>query len=239
MIPLRDTIRSRTFPVITIAIIVVNALFFFFQLWLGPALNVFIQEFGLIPAKYFWFSDNRPTEWGDRFFPFLSSMFLHGGWMHVIGNMWNLWIFGDNVEDRLGHGGFIAFYLGTGLAAGLAHVYLNAGSPVPTIGASGAISGVMGAYFMLYPRSRVLTLVPIFIFIQIIEIPAVFFLGFWFLLQFFQGTASIVAGETLGGVAWWAHLGGFAAGAVVALVVKLLNLGRRSIEVRHIHDDWE
>ncbi len=239
MIPLRDTVRSNTFPVVTIAIIAINALLFLFQLWLGPALHMFIQEFGLIPAKYFWFGLNRPTEWGERFLPLVTSMFLHGGWMHVIGNMWSLWIFGDNVEDRLGHAGFLAFYVGTGLAAGLTHVYLNSNSPIPTIGASGAISGVMGAYFLLYPRSRVLTLIPIFIFIQIIEIPAVFFLGFWFLLQFFQGTASIMAGETLGGVAWFAHLGGFVAGAAVALAVKMLGSTRRSIDVRHIHDDWE
>ncbi len=233
MIPLRDTIPSQTVPVVTIAIIAVNAFFFIFQLMLGESVNQFILDYGLVPARYFWLSDARPGEWGDRFFPFVSSMFLHGGWMHIIGNMWNLWIFGDNIEDRLGHVGFLGFYLGTGLVAGVAHMMLNAHSQIPTIGASGAISGVMGAYFLLYPRSRVLTLIPIFVFIQIIEIPAVFFLGFWFLLQFFQGTASIMAGDSLGGVAWWAHLGGFAAGAAVAVAVRSTT---RNSRVHRLHD---
>ena len=139
--------------------------------------------------------------------------------MHAIGNMWYLWIFGDNVEDRMGRGRFVLFYLLCGLGAGLSHAYLNADSRVPTIGASGAIAGVMGAYIVLYPHSRVLTLVPIFIFIQFFEIPAVFFLGFWVILQFLQGTASLMS-DASGGVAWWAHLGGFVFGAILVFVFR-------------------
>lgn len=239
MIPLRDTIPSSTFPIVTIVLIIANALIFFYQLFLGPELNSFVQVFGIIPAKYFWLAEFKPGDWGDRFMPLLSSMFLHGGWMHVIGNMWYLWIFGDNVEDRMGHGRFFAFYVFCGLAAGLTHVYLNSASRVPTIGASGAVAGVMGAYLLLFPRSRVVTLLPIFIFIQIIEIPAFFFLAFWFLLQFFQGTASIMAGETLGGVAWWAHFGGFVAGAILSLFFRKPRTERIEVFEKDGIDEWE
>jgi membrane associated rhomboid family serine protease len=148
--------------------------------------------------------------------PFFTSMFLHGGWLHLIGNMWYLWIFGDNIEDRLGHFTYLIFYMLCGLGAGIVHTILNYNVTVPSIGASGAIAGVLGAYVVSYPNARVSTLVPIFIFIQIIEIPAVIVLGFWFVLQFFYGAASLAsATANTGGVAWWAHVGGFLIGMIL------------------------
>jgi len=210
MIPLRDVIPSRTTPVVTVTILVVNVLAFLYEISLEPlTLDVFLRIHGMVPAAFAW-SD------------VLTSMFLHGGWLHLIGNMLSLWIFGDNVEDRLGHGRFIVFYLLCGTLAALAHVWADPYSPIPTIGASGAIAGVMGAYFVLYPHSRIITLLPIFIFIQIVEVPAVVFLGLWFLLQLVSGVGSqLVAatGEAAGGIAFWAHVGGFAVGA---LLVKLM-----------------
>src|SRR6187455_791671 len=164
MIPLRDVIPSRTTPVVTISLIVVNVLVFLYELSLGEAVNEFTLYFGLVPAAFSWVA-------------VFTSMFLHGGLLHVGGNMLYLWIFGDNVEDRLGHGRFLVFYLLCGVAAALAQTIVSPNSPVPMVGASGAIAGVMGAYFVLYPHSRVVTLVPIIFFFQIFEIPALFFLG--------------------------------------------------------------
>ena len=209
MIPLRDVIPSRTTPFVTIGIIAVNALAFWFELSLGgSSLQRFLREYGIVPAEFAW-----PT--------LFSSMFLHGGWLHAIGNMWYLWIFGDNVEDQMGHGRYLVFYLLCGALAGLAQALLSPGSYVPTIGASGAIAGVMGAYFVLYPHSRVLTLIPLFIFIEIIEIPAIYFLGFWFLMQLFSGAGSIAhtAGNQ-GGIAFWAHVAGFLAGLAGVFVFR-------------------
>ncbi|NOX38475.1 MAG: rhomboid family intramembrane serine protease [Calditrichaeota bacterium] len=219
MIPLRDNIPSRTFPVVNYALIIINSAIFLYEVSLGPQLEAFLHTFGVIPAKYFWLAQHEPWNIVERFFPILTSMFLHGGWLHIIGNMWFLWIFGDNVEDRMGHGRYLAFYILSGIGASLFHIYLNPTSTVPTIGASGAIAGVMGAYFILYPFARVITLVPIFIFVDIIEIPAFFFLGFWVLLQFFQGTLSLAFSQS-GGVAWWAHFGGFLVGAVLVFFFK-------------------
>jgi membrane associated rhomboid family serine protease len=210
VIPLRDVIPSRTTPYVTTGLIVVNALAFWFELSLpGPARQVFIQHFGLVPAAFAW-----PT--------LLTSMFLHGGWLHIIGNMWFLWIFGDNVEDRLGHGRYLVFYLVCGSVAGLAQAMVSAGSYVPTIGASGAIAGVMGAYLALYPRSRVLTLIWLFIFVDIIEIPAVLFLGFWFLVQLFSGVGAVAmtAGSQGVGIAFWAHVAGFLTGLATVFVFR-------------------
>jgi membrane associated rhomboid family serine protease len=152
----------------------------------------------------------------------VTSMFLHGSWSHVIGNMWFLWIFGDNIEDRLGHGRFVLFYLFCGMGAAVGHIMLNPASMLPTIGASGAIAGVMGAYFVLYPHSRVLTLVPLFIFWEIVELPAIFLLGFWFLMQLFGagiGTITPTSGVESGGIAFMAHIAGFALGALIVFVV--------------------
>jgi len=201
MIPLRDVIPSRTTPYITITIIVLNALAWLFEVSLPhDVLNEFLTVYGVVPAYF-----SAPT--------LITSMFLHGSWSHVIGNMWYLWIFGDNVEDRVGHGRFIFFYLLCGIAAALGQVAVNPSSMLPTIGASGAIAGVMGAYFVLYPHSRVLTLVP-WIFIQIIELPAIMLLGFWFLMQLFSAGAIAVTASThgSGGVAFAAHVVGFVAG---------------------------
>ena len=208
MIPLRDVIPSRTTPYVTVTLIFLNAIVFLYELSLGSSLNQFIFAFGLVPAEFSWLT-------------VFSSMFLHGGLLHVGGNMLYLWIFGDNVEDRVGHGRFVAFYLLCGIAAALAQTYTNGGSTVPMVGASGAVAGVMGAYFVLYPRSRIVTLVPIVIFIQIIEIPAIFFLGIWFLMQFVSGVGSLAtAGQSIGGIAFWAHVAGFAAGAAGILVFR-------------------
>ena len=210
MIPLRDVIPSRTFPFFTIAFIVLNSLVFLFELSMpDPVLEGFMRVFAVVPGAFVW-----PT--------LVTSMFLHGGWLHFLGNMLYLWIFGDNVEDRLGHGRFVLFYLLCGAAAGLAHVFMNPESLVPTIGASGAIAGVMGAYFVLYPRSRVLALVPLIIFWEILEVPAVVFLGIWFVMQFFSGVGSIAAGAgaDTGGVAFWAHVAGFLAGVAAVFVLR-------------------
>ena len=209
MIPLRDVIPSRTTPYITITIIVINALAWLFELSLSrDVLPVFLRVYGVVPAYF------QPTT-------LITSMFLHGSWSHVIGNMWYLWIFGDNVEDRVGHGRFIAFYLLCGIAAAAAQIGVDRGSTLPTIGASGAIAGVMGAYFVLYPQSRVLTLLP-WIFIQVVEMPAIFLLGFWFLMQLFSAGAIAVTSSSHGGggVAFMAHVAGFAAGAIGIFVFR-------------------
>jgi membrane associated rhomboid family serine protease len=209
VIPLRDVIPSRTTPYVTIGIIAINALAFWFELSLpAPARHAFLFEFGLVPAAFAWST-------------LVSSMFLHAGWLHVIGNMWFLWIFGDNVEDRLGHGRYLAFYLLSGAVAGFAQALINPASYVPTIGASGAIAGVMGAYFVLYPHSRVLTLIWLFVFVDIVEIPAVYFLGFWFLMQLFSGVGSVAqTAGSQGGIAFWAHVAGFLFGIAAVFVLR-------------------
>jgi membrane associated rhomboid family serine protease len=201
MIPLRDVIPSRTTPFVTMTLIGLNALAFLYELSLGDEVNRFIFTYGLVPAFFSWFA-------------VFTSMFLHGGLLHVGGNMLYLWIFGDNVEDRMGHGRFLLFYLLCGIAAALAQAISDIDSLVPMVGASGAIAGVMGAYFVLYPHSRIVTLLPFFI---IIEVPAIFFLGVWFLMQLVSGVGSIataVSGSGGGGVAFLAHAAGFAAGLI-------------------------
>jgi membrane associated rhomboid family serine protease len=214
MIPFRDNIPSRTFPVITISIILANIFVFLYELGLGRRLEPFIAQYGVVPASVFaWPQSGLPLIAVGL--PFLTSMFLHGGWLHLIGNMWYLWIFGDNVEDRLGHLTYLIFYILCGLGAGIVHTVVNYDTVVPSIGASGAIAGVLGAYVISFPSARVLTLLPIFIFWPIIEIPAVFFLGFWFIVQFLSGTASLGAAANTGGVAFWAHIGGFIIGMVL------------------------
>ncbi|HSU87341.1 MAG TPA: rhomboid family intramembrane serine protease [Terriglobia bacterium] len=215
MIPFRDNIPSRSFPLITILIIVTNVLVFFYELSLGRGLERLIMHYGVVPANVLaWPQSNLPL--AAVALPFFTSMFLHGGWLHLIGNMWYLWIFGDNIEDRLGHFSYLIFYLLCGLGAGIVHTILNAGTEIPSVGASGAIAGVLGAYVVSYPFARVLTLIPIFVFLQVIEIPALLVLGFWFVMQFLSGTASLaVAGGNAGGVAWWAHVGGFVIGMIL------------------------
>jgi membrane associated rhomboid family serine protease len=197
MIPLYDVVPSRTLPVVTVALILLNALVFLFELSLGSAVDLLLLTYGLVPADF-----SLPT--------LFTSMFLHGGFTHVGGNMLFLWIFGDNVEDRMGHGRFLAFYLLCGAAAALAQTLMQPASLVPMVGASGAVAGVMGAYFVLYPHSRIVTLV----FFYFIEVPAILFLGLWFFMQFVSGVGSIAATSDVaaGGIAFWAHVAGFAAG---------------------------
>ncbi|HXD72091.1 MAG TPA: rhomboid family intramembrane serine protease [Vicinamibacterales bacterium] len=209
MIPLRDVIPSRTFPFVTITIIVLNALAWMLELSLDSRdLQQFIYTYGVIPGNF-----HAPT--------LVTSMFLHGSWMHILGNMWYLWIFGDNVEDRFGHAGFVLFYLFCGFAAALGQILINSSSMLPTIGASGAIAGVMGAYFVMYPQSRVLTLVPIVFYIDIIELPAIVLLGFWFLMQLFNaGAVAVATNSTGGGVAFAAHVAGFLVGMASAFVFR-------------------
>jgi membrane associated rhomboid family serine protease len=215
MIPFRDNIPSRSFPIITILLIAINIAVFLYELALGRYLEPYLMHYGIVPANVFaWPESDLPVS--TVAVPFLTSMFLHGGWLHLIGNMWYLWIFGDNVEDRLGHFTYLVFYLLCGFGAGIVHTILNYDTVIPSIGASGAIAGVLGAYFLSYPHARVLTLVPIFIFIQVIEIPALIVLGFWFIMQFFYGAASMAAATAnAGGVAWWAHVGGFVIGMIL------------------------
>jgi membrane associated rhomboid family serine protease len=216
MIPFRDNIPSRTFPLINISIVIANVLVFFYELSLGArGLDRFITHYGVVPAAVLAWPQSD-LSFTTVALPFFTSMFLHGGWLHLIGNMWYLWIFGDNVEDRLGHSAYLIFYLLCGIGAGIVHTILNAQTTIPSVGASGAIAGVLGAYVVSYPFARVLTLVPIFVFLQVIEIPALLVLGFWFVMQFLYGTASLAAaGPNAGGVAWWAHVGGFIIGIIL------------------------
>src|SRR5687767_6807194 len=211
MIPLRDVIPSRTAPGVTITLITLNVLVFVFQATLTDrAEEMFIYGSGVIPMHF-------------SIVTVFTAMFVHGGLAHLIGNMLYLWIFGDNVEDRMGHGRFLAFYLLCGIAAALGQTITVPDSQVPMVGASGAVAGVMGAYFVLYPHSRIVTLLPLFIFWQIIEVPAIFFLGVWFLMQFLSGVGSIATatgGEPAGGVAFWAHVAGFAAGFAGVFVFR-------------------
>ncbi|MEE4312400.1 MAG: rhomboid family intramembrane serine protease [candidate division KSB1 bacterium] len=219
MIPIRDTIPSKRFPVVTVSLIIVNVIIFMHEMSLGSELNRFISAYGMVPARFFQSGDGESYSIIGRYYPFFTSIFLHGGWMHLIGNMWFLWIFGDNVEDRYGRFGFFLFYVFCGLLAGYAHALTNPQSAIPTVGASGAIAGVMGSYMLLYPRSRVLTLIPLFIFLHFAEIPAIFFLGIWFVFQFLSGTVDLAArSNAVGGVAWWAHIGGFLVGVFIAIL---------------------
>jgi membrane associated rhomboid family serine protease len=214
MIPLRDNIPSRTFPFVNYGLIAANLLLFLYQLSLGHHLDRFVLAWGLVPAHLLGRHDGLHL---PGLATVITSMFLHAGWLHVLGNMLYLYIFGDNVEDRMGHGRYLLFYLLCGMCAAAAQLWSAPGAHVPMVGASGAIAGVMGAYFCLYPRARIVMLIFLFIFIDFIEVPAFFFLAFWFLLQFINGTFS---SSSQGGVAWWAHIGGFAGGIVLLLFFK-------------------
>ena len=214
MIPLRDAQKTESFPFVNITFIAINVCVFLYEMSLGRNLEGFIRSAAFVPADFFQpgspVADARSV---------LVSMFLHGGWMHLIGNMLYLWIFGDNIEDRLGHAKYVLFYVLCGWAATLAHGFADMSSQVPSIGASGAIAGVLGAYLVLFPQGRVLTLVPFGFFTQIRELPAILVLGMWFVLQFFSGVLSLGARQP-GGVAWWAHIGGFVAGIVLIKVMR-------------------
>ncbi|MGV1099392.1 rhomboid family intramembrane serine protease [Thiovibrio sp. JS02] len=219
MFPLKDDIPSKSFPVVNLWLIVVNVLCFLYQLSLGPGLEPFVVDYGFIPARFV--AELRANLFPGSVVPIFSSMFLHGSLLHVFSNMWMLWIFGDNVEDRMGHGRYLFFYLLCGVAAAFTQFGVSPQARVPMIGASGAISGVIGAYLLLYPGARILTFIPIFILFYLVEIPAYFFIGFWFLMQFLQGTAQFAVGRLAeGGVAFWAHIGGFLAGVFLLQFFK-------------------
>jgi len=230
MLPLRDTIRSRSFPLVNTGIILANILVFLFEVSLGPEIGRFTRIFGVVPARFLAHTNLV------QIITLFTSMFLHGGWAHIISNMMALYIFGDNVEDRMGHLRYLVFYLLCGLIAGLVHIYFNPLSRVPTVGASGAISGVLGAYLVLFPTSRVITLVPFLFWPIFVEIPAVFYLGMWFISQLLNGTFALATAgviQAYGGVAWWAHVGGFLAGL---LLVRLFT--RRQVRRWYPDEYW-
>jgi membrane associated rhomboid family serine protease len=217
MIPIQDTVRGRNPPLAVYTLVGLNVLVFAFELTMpDQELERLLYLLGIVPARY------THPRWAarvgfpvDDYWPFLTSMFLHGGWAHIIGNMWTLWIFGDNVEDRMGPARFTIFYILCGLVAGGVHWFTNPHSTVPTVGASGAIAGVMGAYFVLFPHARVVVMVPVLFYPLFFEVPAVTYLLFWALSQVFSGTLAIAGPDEVRGVAWWAHVGGFTAGLVL------------------------
>lgn len=222
MIPLRDANPSNTRAVVNYVLIGVNVAVFLFEFSLGDGTAALLAAFGVVPAHVSEAIGTMTLD-PDVALSFFTSMFLHGGWMHLLGNMVFLYVFGDNIEDRFGHGKYLFFYLACGCAAAATQVAAAPLSPVPMVGASGAIAGVLGAYVILHPRAKILTLIPIFFFFQLVELPAFLFLGIWFLMQIFSGVLSLQIGADAGGVAWWAHIGGFAAGAIL-----LPLLGRRA-----------
>ncbi len=246
MIPLRDSVPSRHTPFVNYALIAICSLAFFAQVSSDDGGQEIIERYGMVPLRLtrpdvpatMLIREVVPTPAGvvvrerprelseptvNPWLTIITCIFLHGGWMHFIGNMWFLYIFGDNVEDRFGHLGYLLMYLGTGIFAGVSHLLTNAVSPIPTIGASGAIAGVMGAYAMLYPHARVYAVLPLFIFFKTFVLPAPIFLGIWFAFQILNGMLAMGAAT---GVAWWAHIGGFAAGVVLAIAVRVSGFGR-------------
>ena len=251
MIPLRDSIPSQTTPFVTYAVIAICTLAFLAQLTAADQGNMIVEQYGMVPLRLgdadaaAVIQQNVPVQTPSGvqvrtitqelappaitpWMTLITCMFLHGGWMHFLGNMWFLYIFGDNVEDRLGHFGFVLMYLGTGIAASMAHYFHAPESAIPTIGASGAIAGVMGAYAWLYPHAKVQAILPIPILLTTFVLPAPVFLGIWFALQTYNGLASGVGS----GVAWWAHIGGFVAGAVIAIVIGRTPLGHGPVSER-------
>lgn len=221
MIPFRDDVPSKSFPIVTVTLIGINIGVFIQELALGPQLQDFLFLYGVVPAKWSYWGKVPDLSFGDLTLPYFTSLFLHGGWFHLIGNMWYLWLFGDNIEDRLGHVRFLLFYLACGLLAGIVHTTYSFDAHLPAVGASGAIAGVLGAYLINYPHARIVTLVPFFFYYEIIELPAIMVLGAWFLVQFLNGTAAIATtAQGTGGVAWWAHIGGFIAGIFMYYVLS-------------------
>ena len=220
MFPLRDTQPSYSRPIVTVLLIVINMLVFLFEFSLDPETqNLFVDTYALIPYHF-------------QIASVFTSMFLHSGWMHVLGNMWFLWIFGDNIEDILGHGKYLLFYLACGVAAAIAQVGMNPDSQVPMVGASGAIAGVMGAYMIKFPQSRILTLFTL-LFFWVTEVPAWLMLIYWFGLQFLSGVGSLGASQTMqGGVAFFAHIGGFVAGMIL---INLMGPRQRYLRRRDLY----
>ncbi|MDK2920641.1 MAG: hypothetical protein PWR24_198 [Desulfonauticus sp.] len=225
MFPLKDSIPHRTTPFVNYFLIILNVLIFFYEASLPPlVLEHLFFEYGLVPARYtypFWavYMGLSP----HNYLPFLTNMFLHGSWLHLIFNMWALYIFGDNVEDRMGHLRYLIFYLLCGLGANLCHFYLNYNSTIPTVGASGAIAGIMGAYLVLFPHSRIITLIPLFFIPYFIEIPAIFYLTGWFISQLFSGVFSLTSEQFSSNIAFFAHIGGFVVGILLLPLFKNKN----------------
>lgn len=246
-LPLKDINPTQRTPYVTVALIAINVLVFLYEFSLGERVTSFIASFGAIPyeitnatdlvGRYrgspIYHTEGPPVIW----FTLVSSMFLHGGFMHLFGNMLYLWIFGNNIEDILGPVKFVIFYLGCGLVAALAHILSGPNSTIPTVGASGAVAGVLGAYLIAFPHARVVSLVFLGFFVRLVAVPAKFVLIFWFVIQAFQGVASLSAGVT-GGVAWFAHIGGFLAGLIAIKLVASRQL--RAIKTaRDWHRDFK
>ena len=220
MIPLRDTIPSRRTPWVTRILLMANLAVFVLELRQGAALEPFIYRFGVVPTHWMISSPSDFLVWPQLFLTLLTSQFLHGGVFHLASNMFYLWIFADNVEDRLGPAQFLLLYLGSGVVAAVTQLLMSAHSSVPMVGASGAIAGVLGAYLLMFPSARIVTLVPLFFFWKTVELPAFVFLGLWFLLQWFQGLTAIGQVADVSGVAFWAHIGGFVSGMVGVSVLR-------------------
>jgi membrane associated rhomboid family serine protease len=235
MIPIRDHLPGRTTPVVVFLIILVNVLVFLYETSLPqPRLEGFVESFGMIPYEITRSEDIPPAGPRPLYATLVTSMFMHGGWVHLIGNMLYLWIFGNNVEDVFGRVGFLIFYLLVGLAGHVGQILISPASQIPLIGASGAIAGVMGAYLVFFPRARIDTVVFLFYFVRFIPLPAVAVLGFWVLIQFLQGAAALAPGALGGGVAWWAHIGGFVAGFASGLLFR----GRAAEVSRDSRSNW-
>ena len=222
MFPIRDSVPSRSVPVVTRALILINVVVFFFELALPQqAVEQLFYLFGVVPARF------AHRDWAasvglpvDTYWPILTHQFLHGGWLHLISTMWTLWIFGDNVEDRMGPVRFAFFYVTCGALPGLTQLLTNANSTIPSVGASGAIAGVLGAYLLLFPTARLVMMIPILFFPFFFEMPAVLYLGIWFFSQLYSATLALAGPGQVGGIAWWAHVGGFLLGVIFALVLK-------------------
>ncbi|MFH1063310.1 MAG: rhomboid family intramembrane serine protease [Candidatus Omnitrophota bacterium] len=216
MIPLRDKLRSKRIPIITITLILFNIYVFIKEILSGPGLGTVIDKYALVPAHFLSLDAVTLSNLITKSISLFSSLFLHAGWLHLIGNMWYLWIFGDNVEYRFGHFRYLFFYISCGIIGNLTHVIMNVNSTMPTMGASGCIAGVLGAYFLFSPKAKIVTVLPIFVFWTIADVPAFFFLGIWFLIQFLSGNYYISGAHA--SIAWWAHIGGFIGGAVLKML---------------------
>jgi len=227
MIPLKVDLRLTRAAICNVFLILVNVLVFLYEISLPPrAGQALIYTFGLIPSHAEMLLSSQSVTFSRAFLPMVTSMFLHGGWMHLLGNMLFLWVFGGAVEDTLGHFQYLIFYFICGVGAAVVHTIFNWGSNVPTVGASGAISGVLGAFIVLYPAAQVATLIPALFLFFTVRIPAFLMLGYWFFLQIFSGLASLGVGGQEAGVAWWAHVGGFLLGAILVVGKKRRKSGR-------------
>jgi membrane associated rhomboid family serine protease len=237
MFPVQDSVPTRSVPVVTRALILINVIIFFFELTLPrQSVELLFYVFGLVPARFThpeW-AANIGLPLGD-YWPIITHQFLHGGLFHIVANMWTLWIFGDNVEDRMGSLRFAIFYLLCGSIAGLTHMFINPDSTVPSVGASGAIAGVLGAYLIFFPTARLVVLLPIFFFPFFFEVPAVFYLVLWFLINLFSGTAALAGPQQVGGIAFWAHIGGFVSGM---LLCRLFVRRRRAWQPDEYGLEW-